>query len=569
MNKVVEKWDEILQIVKTEHDLSDVSFNTWLKPLTVYEVVDNVVTIIVPSEQVGLNYISKKYKLPLQVTISEVTGMENCDINFILPEDVPKKEEVSPKAQSQDARCEEAHLNPKYTFDTFVVGSNNKFAQAAALAVAESPGDTYNPLFIYGGAGLGKTHLMHSIAHFIIDHDENSKVLYVTSEEFTNELIETIRNGNNSAMTKFREKYRNIDVLLVDDIQFIIGKESTQEEFFHTFNSLHSAKKQIIISSDKPPKDMEILEERFRSRFEWGLIADITLPDYETRMAILHKKEEMDGYDINEEVIKYIANNIKSNIRELEGAINKVMAFAKLEKKEVTLELAEQALKDIISPDEKKVITPDYIISMVAEHFDVTVDDLCGNKRNSKIVTPRQIAMYLCREIISTPLKSIGKCLGNRDHTTIMHGIDKIEKEINNDENLKNTIETLKKKIEEGLPVLATCAGLILLAQNISNDENRCFATLPVTVKRNAYGRQLGSFYYEGEIKEIGTFPMEFIRAPYIESVEKNVEILAQVEEKIVGVAYKNQLAFSFHPELTGNDRIHDKFIELIKVSNN
>ncbi len=354
MNKVVEKWDEILQIVKTEHDLSDVSFNTWLKPLTVYEVVDNVVTIIVPSEQVGLNYISKKYKLPLQVTISEVTGMENCDINFILPEDVPKKEEVSPKAQSQDARCEEAHLNPKYTFDTFVVGSNNKFAQAAALAVAESPGDTYNPLFIYGGAGLGKTHLMHSIAHFIIDHDENSKVLYVTSEEFTNELIETIRNGNNSAMTKFREKYRNIDVLLVDDIQFIIGKESTQEEFFHTFNSLHSAKKQIIISSDKPPKDMEILEERFRSRFEWGLIADITLPDYETRMAILHKKEEMDGYDINEEVIKYIANNIKSNIRELEGAINKVMAFAKLEKKEVTLELAEQALKDIISLMKRK-----------------------------------------------------------------------------------------------------------------------------------------------------------------------------------------------------------------------
>ena len=447
MNKVVEKWDEILQIVKTEHELSDVSFNTWLKPLTVYQVEGNVVTIIVPSEQVGLNYISKKYKLPLQVTISEVTGMEKCDINFILPEDVPKKDPVSPKAQSQDARCEEAHLNPKYTFDTFVVGSNNKFAQAAALAVAESPGDTYNPLFIYGGAGLGKTHLMHSIAHFIIDHNENSKVLYVTSEEFTNELIETIRNGNNSAMTKFREKYRNIDVLLVDDIQFIIGKESTQEEFFHTFNSLHSAKKQIIISSDKPPKDMEILEERFRSRFEWGLIAGITLPDYETRMAILHKKEEMDGYDINEDVIKYIANNIKSNIRELEGAINKVMAFAKLEKKEVTLELAEQALKDIISPDEKKVITPDYIISMVAEHFDLSVDDLAGNKRNSKIVTPRQIAMYLCREIISTPLKTIGKNLGNRDHTTVMHGIDKIEKEIANDENLKNTIDTLKKKI--------------------------------------------------------------------------------------------------------------------------
>ena len=449
MNTVIEKWDEILNIVKTEHDLSEVSFNTWLKPLKVYEVNGNVVTIIVPSEQVGLSYITKKYKLPLQVTISEVAGMDNCDVRFILPEDVPAKKTVSSgnSHTAQDIRCEEAHLNPKYTFDTFIVGSNNKFAQAAALAVAESPGEAYNPLFIYGGAGLGKTHLMNSIAHFIIEHNEKSKVLYVTSEEFTNELIETIRNGNNSAMTKFREKYRNIDVLLVDDIQFIIGKESTQEEFFHTFNSLHSAKKQIIISSDKPPKDMEILEERFRSRFEWGLIADITLPDYETRMAILHKKEEMDGYNINEEVIKYIANNIKSNIRELEGAFNKVMASAKLEQKDVTLELAEQALKDIISPDEKRVITPEYIISIVAEHYNVTTADLCGNKRSSKIVIPRQVAMYLCRELTSTPLKSIGKSLGNRDHTTIMHGIEKMEKEIITDSNLNNTIDILKKKI--------------------------------------------------------------------------------------------------------------------------
>ena len=450
MSTVIEKWDEILEIVKKEHDLSDVRFDTWLKPLKVYDVNGNVVTIIA-SDQVRLSYINKNYKLPLQVTISEVTGMADCEVKFILPEDVPAKKSTSDITPDQDNRfkdrCEEANLNPKYTFNTFIVGSNNKLAQAAALAVAESPGNTYNPLFIYGGAVLGKTHLMHSIAHFIIENDDNSKVLYVTSEEFTNELIETIRNGNNTAMSKFREKYRNIDVLLIDDIQFIIGKESTQEEFFHTFNSLHSAGKQIIISSDKPPKDMEILEERFRSRFEWGLIVDITLPDYETRMAILHKKEEMDGYDINEEVIKYIANNIKSNIRELEGAINKVMAFAKLEQREVNLELAEQALKDIISPNEKKVITPEYIISMVAEHFDVSVEDLYGNKRNSKIVMPRQIAMYLCREIISTPLKSIGKCLGNRDHTTIMHGIDKIEKEIVSDDNLKNTIETLKKKI--------------------------------------------------------------------------------------------------------------------------
>ncbi len=447
MNKVMEKWDEILKIVKTEHDLSDVSFNTWLKPLKVYKVEGNVVTILVPSEQVGLNYISKKYKLPLQVTISEVTGMDDCEIRFILPEEAEVNEKASYNKLSQDVRCEEAHLNPKYTFDTFIVGSNNKFAQAAALAVAESPGDTYNPLFIYGGAGLGKTHLMHSIAHFIIEHNKDSKVLYVTSEEFTNELIDTIRNGNNTAMTKFREKYRNIDVLLVDDIQFIIGKESTQEEFFHTFNSLHTAKKQIIISSDKPPKDMEILEERFRSRFEWGLIADITLPDYETRMAILHKKEELDGYNINEDVIQYIANNIKSNIRELEGAFNKVMAFAKLEQREVTLQLAEQALRDIISPDEKKIITPEYIISVVAEHFNLTPGDLSGNKRNSKVVVPRQIAMYLCRDIIDTSLKMIGKVLGNRDHTTVMHGIEKIEKELETDNNLKNTVDILKKKI--------------------------------------------------------------------------------------------------------------------------
>lgn len=447
MNKVVEKWDEILQIVKTEHDLSDVSFNTWLKPLTVYEVVDNVVTIIVPSEQVGLNYISKKYKLPLQVTISEVTGMENCDINFILPEDVPKKEEVSPKAQSQDARCEEAHLNPKYTFDTFVVGSNNKFAQAAALAVAESPGDTYNPLFIYGGAGLGKTHLMHSIAHFIIDHDENSKVLYVTSEEFTNELIETIRNGNNSAMTKFREKYRNIDVLLVDDIQFIIGKESTQEEFFHTFNTLHGANKQIILSSDRPPKDMDILEDRIRSRFEWGLLADIQSPDYETRIAILRKKQELDGYSVSDDVIEYIASNIKSNIRELEGALNKIIAYANLEKREINIDLAEQVLRDIISPNEKKVITPEFIIDTVADHFDITPSDIVGSKRSSKIVFPRQIAMYLCREMLDAPLTGIGKMMGDRDHTTVMHGIEKIEKEMSAKDSVRNTVDILKKKI--------------------------------------------------------------------------------------------------------------------------
>ncbi|MCI9546948.1 MAG: chromosomal replication initiator protein DnaA [Lachnospiraceae bacterium] len=444
MNMIQEKWDEILKIVKTEHEMSDVSFNTWLLPLKVHSVDGNIVTIVV-TEQAALKYISKKYTLPLQVAIGEATGIMDCKVKFILEEDVAAKPLTNQDASA--TRLEEARLNPKYTFDTFVVGSNNKFAHAASLAAAESPGEIYNPLFIYGGVGLGKTHLMHSIAHFVINASPQSRVLYVTSEEFTNELIESIRNGNNTAMTKFREKYRNIDVLLIDDVQFIIGKESTQEEFFHTFNALHSAKKQIVISSDKPPKDMEILEDRIRSRFEWGLIADISTPDYETRMAILRKKEELDGYNLDEEVIKYIATNVKSNIRELEGALNKVMAFANLEKREVTLELAEQVLQDIISPDDKRAVTPEYIINVVSEHFDIPVEDILSNKRSSRIVFPRQIAMYLCRDMTDTALKMIGKHIGNRDHTTVMHGIEKIEKEMQKSPTTQNTIEILKKKI--------------------------------------------------------------------------------------------------------------------------
>lgn len=456
MNKVVEKWDEILQIVKTEHDLSDVSFKTWLKPLTVYQVEGNIVTIIVPSEQVGLNYISKKYKLPLQVTISEVTGMENCEINFILPEDVPKKEAAAPKVQSQDTRCEEAHLNPKYTFDTFVVGSNNKFAQAAALAVAESPGDAYNPLFIYGGAGLGKTHLMHSIAHFILDKNPKKKVLYVTSETFTNELIDALRNGktagNESAMLNFRDKYRNIDVLLIDDIQFIIGKESTQEEFFHTFNHLHTLGKQIIISSDKPPKDIETLESRLRTRFEWGLIADISSPDYETRMAILQKKIELDHlekYNIKNDVLDYIAANVKSNIRELEGSLNKLIALYKLNNNNnpIDIALAAEALKDIISSDNRREVTPELILDIVSDHFGITVADLKSKKRDSEIAVPRQICMYLMRTMTDTALKGIGAVLGGKDHSTVKYGVEKIAKDIESDEMMTNTINIIKKKI--------------------------------------------------------------------------------------------------------------------------
>ena len=345
------------------------------------------------------------------------------------------------------ANVENANLNPKYTFDTFVVGNNNKFAHAAALAVAESPGKMYNPLFIHGGAGLGKTHLMHSIAHFVLNQNPEKKVLYVTSETFTNELIDAIRNGNNTAMTKFREKYRSVDVLLIDDIQFIIGKEATQEEFFHTFNDLHGNKKQIIISSDKPPKDIVTLEARLRSRFEWGLIADISSPDFETRMAILHKKEETDGYNIDNEVIKYIAMHIKSNIRELEGALNKLVALSNLEKREITVELAEEALKDIVSPDEKKEVTPALIVNTVAEHFHVSVDDIRSNKRNNEIVVPRQIAMYLCNTMTSVGLKKIGSEIGGRDHSTVLHGSKKISDELKTSDDMRKTIEILQKKI--------------------------------------------------------------------------------------------------------------------------
>lgn len=443
MSVIIEKWNEILETVKKEHELSDVSFQTWLQPLKIHSVEGNVVTIFVPSEQVGLNYISKKYKLPIKVAITEITGID-CEIQFILPENIDKDIKT---AAENPTNLIDSNLNQKYTFDTFVVGSNNKFAHAASLAVSESPGEIYNPLFLYGGVGLGKTHLMHSIAHFILQTNPSTRVLYVTSETFTNELIDAIRNGNNTAMSKFREKYRNIDVLLVDDVQFIIGKESTQEEFFHTFNTLHSAKKQIIISSDKPPKDMKILEDRIRSRFEWGLIADISSPDYETRMAILRKKEELDGYNVDDTVIEYIATNIKSNIRELEGSLNKIIAYANLEKREVNLELAEQVLKDIISPDEKKIITPEIIIKTVAEHFDIPSEDIKGNKRTKKVVYPRQISMYLCREMIDIPLNSIAKSLGKNDHTTVIHACKQIEKELEVSKDTQDVISILKKKI--------------------------------------------------------------------------------------------------------------------------
>ena len=459
MNVVKEKWPEIIEHLRIEHELSNVSFTTWIQPLKVYDVVDNTVFILV-NMNASVEYIEKKYLLPLKVCIGEITGIE-FEVVFISEDDDRLNEiqnmafEANQKKKTKSV-SEKAGLNPKYTFDTFVVGGNNNFAHAASLAVAESPGEVYNPLFLYGGVGLGKTHLMHSIAHFILNKNPKKRVLYVTSEIFTNDLIEALRygrtSGNESTMSKFRDKYRNIDVLLVDDIQFIIGKESTQEEFFHTFNHLHTSGKQIIISSDKPPKEIETLEARLRTRFEMGLIADISSPNYETRMAILQKKIELDNlekYNISLEVLDYIATNVKTNIRELEGSLNKLIALYKLTNynKPIDIPLASEALKDIISAENNREVTPELILDIVAEHFGVTITDLRSNKRNAEISNPRQIAMYLIRTMTDTPLKTVGIVLGGKDHSTIKHGVDKITADVKKDEVLANTINIIKKKI--------------------------------------------------------------------------------------------------------------------------
>ena len=466
MSTVKQNWEEIIEKLKVEYFLSNISFNTWIRPLEVYDIVGDTLYLST-NLKASIEHIQNKYLLPLRVCIAEVTG-EEYEIKFIA-KDYPDAdmeiynshkqphivEEVKAKPKKINTIAEAANLNPKYTFETFVVGGNNNFAHAASLAVAESPGEVYNPLFLYGGVGLGKTHLMHSVAHYILDKDPTKKVLYVTSETFTNELIDAIRvgkNGNESAMTAFRDKYRNNDVLLIDDVQFIIGKESTQEEFFHTFNHLHTSGKQIIISSDRPPKDIETLELRLRTRFEMGLIADISSPNYETRMAILQKKIELDHlekYNIPVKVLDYIATNVKTNIRELEGSLNKLIALYKLTNYQypIDIPLAAEALKDIISSENNREVTPELILDIVAEHFGITIADLKSNKRSADISNPRQIAMYLIRSMTETPLKSIGIILGGKDHSTVKHGVDKITTEVVEDEVLSNTINIIKKKI--------------------------------------------------------------------------------------------------------------------------
>ena len=446
---IKEKWRDILNLMKEEHDIMKVSFSTWLMPLKPYALMGDELIVLVP-EDGYIKILQKKYLLFLKVSIEEVTGIP-VEVRFMVEEEAEAL--VNQRNGNAASRVDftkallNANLNPRYTFDTFVVGSSNNLAHAASLAVAESPGELYNPLYIYGGAGLGKTHLMHSIAHFILRNNPEAKIRYVTSETFINEFVDSIRNKNNLSPAEFRQKYRELDVLLIDDIQFIVGKEGTQEEFFHTFNTLYENKRQIVIASDKPPKDIDNLADRLRSRFEVGLIVDIQMPDYETRMAILRKKEELEGFNIDNEVIKYIATNIKSNVRELEGALTKIVAMSRLEKKTITLELAEDLLRDHITSEGPKEVTPQLIITTVAEHYGLTTIELASQRKNKEISFPRQIAMYLCREMTDAPLKTVGDLLGGRDHTTIMHGHDKISTELRTNEQLKSTIDTLKKKI--------------------------------------------------------------------------------------------------------------------------
>lgn len=435
-------WEAILSIIELE--TSSVSFNTWFKDTELIDIEETELVVSVKNEFTK-EILNTRYLELIRNSALQVLNKEYA-IKFVLPNEQTNlaQKNIKKNEQLQDPLNYPSNLNPRYVFDSFVVGNSNRMAHAAALAVAEAPARAYNPLFLYGGVGLGKTHLMHSIAHYILDQNPSAKVIYASSEKFTNELINSIRDDKNES---FRNKYRNIDVLLIDDIQFITGKERTQEEFFHTFNALYEANKQIIICSDRPPKEIETLEERLRSRFEWGLIADIQSPDLETRIAILRKKAEIENLSVPEDVLLFIAKTVISNIRELEGALNRILAFSSLTNKPITVELANEALKDLISKDKPKVITAEYILDVVANYFHLKPEELKSSKRTRNIAYPRQIAMYLCRKLTDLSLPKIGEKFGGRDHTTIIHGFDKISRELQTDIELTQMINELESKI--------------------------------------------------------------------------------------------------------------------------
>lgn len=442
-----ELWEKTLNIMKGE--LTEVSFNTWIKSAVPVSLTNDTIKLSVPNNFTK-EILETRYK-DLIINAINIISSKKYNIDFsIMTEETIDIEDPKQKKDSKNTIVVSdemsATLNPKYTFDSFVIGNSNRFAHAASLAVAESPARAYNPLFIYGGVGLGKTHLMHAIGHYILQNNPKSKVVYVSSEKFTNELINSIRDDKNE---DFRNKYRNVDVLLIDDVQFIAGKERTQEEFFHTFNALHEADKQIILSSDRPPKEIPTLEDRLRSRFEWGLIADIQPPDFETRIAILKKKADVENLNISNDVMVYIATKIKSNIRELEGALIRIVAYSSLTNREISVDLASEALKDIISNKQTKQITIDLIQDVVCSYYNMRIDELKSQRRTRNVAYPRQIAMYLCRKLTDTSLPKIGEEFGGRDHTTVIHAYEKISESIKHDEALQEAINEITKRINQ------------------------------------------------------------------------------------------------------------------------
>ena len=423
------------ELLKTE--VTGISYSTWISNIEIFSVDDTTITIMAQNI-VHKDMLESRYLSLLKNTFSFITH-KNYDVKIICEEDMPKDEAPVIPTNTPNS----SNLNPKYTFNSFVVGNNNSFAHAAALAVAEAPATAYNPLFLYGGVGLGKTHLMHAIGNEILKNNKNASVLYVSSEKFTNQFINAIKDNKNEM---FRNKYRNIDVLLIDDIQFIAGKERIQEEFFHTFNTLHDDGKQIIISSDRPPKDIQPLEDRLRTRFEWGLIADISNPDYETRMAILKKKAQLDNIIIDDDVLVNIATHIDTNIRELEGALNKLIAYSTLSNSPITIELSNKAISDVVS-HHNKVLSIEYIQEVCAKYFNVTVEDLKGSRRSADIAFARQVAMYFCRDVANLSTPKIGLAFGKRDHSTVMHGCNKRANEIKENTNTKLIVETVKNSL--------------------------------------------------------------------------------------------------------------------------
>jgi len=445
LERLDELWNKVL--ARVEQQISKPSFETWLKSTKLLSYKGNQVTIAAPTS-FAREWLENHYVHLIAGILAELTG-EDLYIKFVVQKDQDNEDFdiPAPVIQTKSNESQDnAHsmLNPKYTFDTFVIGSGNRFAHAASLAVAEAPAKAYNPLFIYGGVGLGKTHLMHAIGHYVLEHNPNAKVVYLSSEKFTNEFINSIRDNK---AEDFRNKYRSVDVLLIDDIQFLAGKESTQEEFFHTFNTLHTESKQIVISSDRPPKEIPTLEDRLRSRFEWGLITDIAPPDLETRIAILRKKAKADGLDIPNEVMHYIANQIDTNIRELEGALIRVVAYSSLVNQDITVELAQEALKDIMPNAKPKTVTIQDIQKVVGEHFNLRLEDFTSKKRTKSIAFPRQVAMYLARELTDFSLPKIGEEFGGRDHTTVIHAHEKIEKLLKVDQNLQEEIKRIRNML--------------------------------------------------------------------------------------------------------------------------